>query len=369
MRGYRIVPRYASEQIYAASQPPRKMPKSSSFLLRQKKEELILHRRKPTLLPQRQPILHEQEGNRQHQDSDSPEDTHRRPDTKVVEHRPRHKRKPTTQQTPQEGVRGRRAGGVELVRVDEEIDALLEDHVEAHADERGGDDGTDPVDGRISRPAEEEQSDGEGEGADNHGRESRLGDLPATGGLGDARVARLVGEVDGDAQQHADEEGDEGEGGVEEGPVALFVEDDGEDLERRIEEGEDEGGVEADHRHHRFGGQHDEGAGEVFGHDGFEVEFDVFVWVVVPWVTGLFAQAARFVLEEEGAVHLGQAEEGEGECGKDKDRGEVSDDGQSYDPCLFFADDLVTYSVHRQPRCGLTVSALATTGPRVGPPT
>ena len=59
-------------------------------------------------------------------------------------------------------------------------------------------------------------------------------------------VEALVEEVDGGAEEDADEEGEEGEGADDLVPAADFLEDDGEGGEAEVEDAVDEGGVEGD---------------------------------------------------------------------------------------------------------------------------
>ena len=120
-------------------------------------------------------------------------------------------------------------------------------------------------------PTEPEEADGQEDAADEHGREAGLRDgVPIVGG-DDSDVARLVGQVDGDGAENADEEAEEGEGADDGFVVAVLLEDDGEDFEGEVEETIDEGGIGGDAGDHWFGEEHAEGTGEVFGEDGFGV--------------------------------------------------------------------------------------------------
>ena len=117
---------------------------------------------------------------------------------------------------------------------------MLEDHIEAGSNEGCRDGGDSPVDAWGSSPAEPEETDGEEEAADGHGREARFGDGLVACRCHDACVAGLVGEVDEDGKEDADKEGEEGEGGGYEGPVAVFEVDYREDFQGHVEEGVDE---------------------------------------------------------------------------------------------------------------------------------
>ena len=128
-----------------------------------------MDRRELRLLPESLSNSHEEKRHGQGQRRDAAEDTHCGPDAEIQEHGPRGERQARREQTTQNSVRRHGARGVQLVGVDEEVDTLLEDDVEAGADEAGGHDGRRPRDVCVGGPAEPEEADGEAHAAEHHG--------------------------------------------------------------------------------------------------------------------------------------------------------------------------------------------------------
>lgn len=132
-------------------------------------------------------------------------------------------------EAPQESVCGDGAGGVAALKsVDEVVECGLEDGEEADADEGRADARGDPVHAPTGRPREQEQARGEEDGADHHGWQAGLwhGDVAVESES--LRVVALVAEVDGCADDHAREEGEEGECADDLVPASLLLEFDGE---------------------------------------------------------------------------------------------------------------------------------------------
>lgn len=108
-------------------------------------------------------------------------------------------------------------------------------------------------------PAEPEEADGNGEGADAGGRQAPLGSELAVGvelGLDDAV------EVPGEGWEHeedADEDAEEGEALEPEAEAVDAAEDDGEGLEPDVQQAVDEGDVEVECEHDGLGEEEREG--------------------------------------------------------------------------------------------------------------
>lgn len=179
-----------------------------------------------------------------------------------MKHRSRSQRQPRRKTRSQKRVRAHRRRGVEPIRVDQEIDALLKNGVETGTDEAGRDDGDGPGGSvGIGGPAEEEEAGDEEEAADGHWGESCFWDgFAACFGLF-ACVVALESEVDEDGAEDADEEAEEGEGGDDGSPFSVFLVDDGEDLEGGVEDRVDEGGVDGYACYHGLGEEHADGSG------------------------------------------------------------------------------------------------------------
>lgn len=113
-----------------------------------------MHRRELRLSSQRQAILHEDKRHWNRNRRNGPENRHRGTDSQIVEHRHCDKRKCSPHEASQKRVGRHCRSSIKTVGVDEEVDTLLEDHVEASSDETSSEDWRDPRDFRIRRPSE-----------------------------------------------------------------------------------------------------------------------------------------------------------------------------------------------------------------------
>jgi len=118
------------------------------------------------------------------------------------------------------------------------------------------DNGSDPVNVGVRRPAEDEEADGDEEGTADGGRQAELGLAAADGArvaleAGDEAVANVVPEgVGGRGEEHADEDAHEGEADLPEIEAVDVAEDEGEGAEEEIEDAEEDGGEEAEVEDH-----------------------------------------------------------------------------------------------------------------------
>lgn len=122
-------------------------------------------------------------------------------------------------------------------------------------------DGADPVaaageDRRRTRPAEDEQRDGDEPAADHHARETVLG-VGAPALLGRAtEIVALDAWRDADCESDTDEDGAEGEADHAVVPAVVLAEDDGVREEERVEEAVDEGDVQTHEEQDGLGHDH-----------------------------------------------------------------------------------------------------------------
>lgn len=80
----------------------------------------------------------------------------------------REQREEGTRDGPDKCINRNRAVGVEPITVDQVAHALPERHHAAQADERDGENLRHPNDMRVAGPGEPEETDGQGNGADDH---------------------------------------------------------------------------------------------------------------------------------------------------------------------------------------------------------
>lgn len=148
----------------------------------------------------------------------------------------------------------------------------------------------------ICGPAEPEKADGEAHCADDHGRETLLGDRFAVFDEGSCEVCSGAVGDDAGAEDDADDEGGEGELGHAERPSAALVVGDGVGFEEEVDDAVEEGHVCGDEGEDGLLDEHDKGADEVDCYDAFEGEFLGVGFGVVRAVAGFFAQGGGAVL-------------------------------------------------------------------------
>lgn len=229
-------------------------------------------------------------------------------------------RKRTGEHTPQERISRNSAGGYFLERIDEVVQGCLEDGEEAEAHENGADVGCDPGDvlgaggGEVvvAGPGEAEEATCEDDGAEHHGWETGFGDGEVVVCFEAGDVEALVEEVDGGAEEDADEESEEGEGADDLVPAADFLEDDWEGGEAEVEDAVDERGVEGDEE--ADGGCEElEGTDQVFVSEFSERHVPFFMAGVEGPVSAGETETTGFVDEEDGGVALVEEEDVHGE--------------------------------------------------------
>lgn len=165
---------------------------------------------------------------------------------------------------------------------------------------------------REAGPAEPEQPDGEGDGADDDGREAPLGDLHAV-------VARQFLEVEGlvdhdvdAAQQLADNEADEGQA-ADTGVHAVDLgKHDRVGAEEQVHEAVDERHVQRDQEDNGLAKQHAQRPHEVLVDELEKVDLDLLLLGVDGEVLGLASDAPGLGDEDLGRVGLLQEEREEG---------------------------------------------------------
>lgn len=156
---------------------------------------------------------------------------------------------------------------IHQVTVDDVIDALQEDHENAHPDRDAGQDLRDPCNVWGTRPGKPKEAGWQHKGANDHWWETLFRDEAALL-LHLACEARL-GDVghDNGTHDHADGEGEEGERANAEIPAAFFLEGDWICFEEEIQDAVDESHVESNEEEDGFLDQHLEWTEEVAGHD------------------------------------------------------------------------------------------------------
>lgn len=171
----------------------------------------------------------------------------------LAEHDAREEREAAGEQAAEESICRDGAGSVLLEGIDEVVQGGLEDGEEAEAHGDGAGVGADPVDVLCAGPAEDEQAGGEEDGSDHHGREAGLRNGEIVVGFEALDVESLVEEVEGCAEEDADEVGEEGEGADDWAPAADFLKFDGKGGETQVKDSVDEGCVERDEKADRGG--------------------------------------------------------------------------------------------------------------------
>jgi len=205
-----------------------------------------------------------------------------------VEHGVHEQREAPREDAPQEGVRRDRAGRHLLEGIDEVVERGLEDGEEAEAHAGRADLGADPVHVPRRRPAEDEHTRGEDDGAQHHGREARLGHGAVVVGLVALDVEALVGDVGDGAEEGADEQRQEGQRADDQVPAALFLELDGEGGQVEVQDAVDEGRIQSDEEADRRR-QELEGTDEVFVAQLLQADVPLLVAGVQGPVAGLVA--------------------------------------------------------------------------------
>lgn len=158
---------------------------------------------------------------------------------------------------------------------------------------------------RIARPCEPEKADGEENGAEDHWEKALLGDRFAaiSNHLAlEAGLRRI--DYDNHTSHNADGNTQEGERPDAEIPMPLLLEGDGVGFEEEVDEAVDEGHVEGYEEEYRFTDHHCDRAVEVADRDGFHVDTLLVCRGVEGPVFRLEAEAAGFVLEDDGGVAL-----------------------------------------------------------------
>lgn len=149
---------------------------------------------------------------------------------------------------PQKRVRSYGARGVHLEGIYEVVESGLEDRVEAAPGQVEPENGDDPVDGRIGRPAGDELAGREEHGPEHHGREPPLGDGAVARGVVALVVVELVAHVDEAAGEGADAEREEGQLARHQRPAPDLAEDDGHRPQLHVEDAVAEACVQRDER-------------------------------------------------------------------------------------------------------------------------
>lgn len=146
-----------------------------------------------------------QERDRNQRDSHETQNAAGPPDANTMEHDLGEQRERAGEHTAHERIRRDGAGGDLLEGIDEVVQGSLEDGKEAEAHEDGAEDRADPVDARvIARPSEEEETTGEDNGAEHHGRQTGFGDGEVVVCFEAFDVEVLVAEIDYSAEEDAD---------------------------------------------------------------------------------------------------------------------------------------------------------------------
>ena len=155
------------------------------------------------------------------------------------------KRKPRSKETSYKCIRGNGTICIEQIYVDYVFESLNENNEHGSADWDGTNDLCGPRGAGVTCPCEPEEATGENDSADDHRWETTFWDY-FTGGAGclAGESCESVGDGCYEAENDADEEGDESAGGVAGRPVAVLDEGDGEAFEEEEEHAVEEGLVE-----------------------------------------------------------------------------------------------------------------------------
>lgn len=159
-----------------------------------------------------------------------------------MKHLRRKQRKPCSKKASEDSIRCDSRCRKLQVYINDIIEALQENHEDAPANGDTGEDLGDP--GYVGRggPAEPEETGGQEQRTDDHGRESFFRDDFVVVFSHFAGESGLGHDGDGDgAEGGADYDGDEGEGAHASVPVALFLKGDGVCFEEEVEDSVDEG--------------------------------------------------------------------------------------------------------------------------------
>ena len=282
----------------------------------------LLRRAIPTPRTDLPAIEEEQDRHGEHPQSDEAQHRGRPRHAQTLVHDGREKREGGAGQRADESVGREGAVGVQEVDVDDVVQPLHEDEQDAHADGHAREDLWHPGDVRAAGPREAEQPRGEEGAAEDHGREALLGDDAAV-------LAQLAGEArlrdggdDGDAEEDAAGDAEEGEGPHAGGPAALALERDWVGFEKKVQYSVDGGHVDGDEKEDGLEEEHGEGAEEVFRQDLAEVDAGFVELSVEGPVPGGEAEASGAALEDHGGEGLGDDEEAEGGEERDHDEGD-----------------------------------------------
>lgn len=108
----------------------------------------------------------------------------------------------------------------------------------------------------VGSPSKPEQASREQGGANNHGRQSTLGNRLASVLLHELRVDGLVGEIDEDGAEDSDKDAEEGERRDDEAVFALLQKDDGVDLQCQKQQAVHERSIKSNKGDSRLGEKH-----------------------------------------------------------------------------------------------------------------
>ena len=110
-----------------------------------------------------------------------------------------------------------------------------EDENHSHTEGETGDNGNDPVDGRLSSPGEPEETDGKHNSGNATKRETSFRGQSSTSLDEVPDVSLVLEDVGNDGAEHTETDSDEGERGDSRGPSSVLVEDDGNGSEEQVE--------------------------------------------------------------------------------------------------------------------------------------
>ena len=170
-------------------------------------------------------------------------------------HRRSKKRKPRSKETSHKRVRRNGTICIQQVYVDYVFEALYEDHKHSATYWNRANDLCRPRCAGMTRPCEPEEAAGEDYSLHDHRRKTAFGhNLSGCAGCLAGENCEGVGDGCNEAENDADEEGDECEGGLAGGLVAVLDEGDGEAFEEEEEHAVEEGLVEGYEDEDGFGG-------------------------------------------------------------------------------------------------------------------
>lgn len=226
--------------------------------------ELGLH---PELLA----ILGEDEGDGDESDGQESEEGTSPANAEFGVHSGREEGEATTEAGTHEVVAGEDAGGVFGIGVAEVVEDAVKEQERADAEPARADDGDDPVHARATGPAEPEQANGDGEGADvGWQSQAELGlDLAVLVEFG-FDVAHLVPDEGGKDDEDTNKNAEEGDTLKAQGEAVDLGEDDGEGLEPDVQQAVDQGDVHVQTQDDRLGqaqleGPHERHHSDVLG--------------------------------------------------------------------------------------------------------